>query len=72
MPRRPDDNVQIGLRVREAMRTRLQREAKKNGVPVNREICNRLERSLQSDAAQTLEEVAAAVTTRLRKAVERA
>jgi hypothetical protein len=50
MARKPNDMVQLKLRFSERLRRRLVREAKKNGVSLNTEIVNTLERAFhQSD-----------------------
>jgi hypothetical protein len=50
MARKPSDTVQLKLRFSERLRRRLVREAKKNGVSLNTEIVNTLERAFhQSD-----------------------
>jgi hypothetical protein len=59
MPRKPTENVQVPLRLREGLRQQLIREAHKNGVPVNREMANRLEASLKMEAIKSIESVAA-------------
>lgn len=58
----------FGLRLREETRARLWQEAKRRGVPVNKELCERLERSLEAETARSLEQVAADVVKRLRAA----
>ncbi len=73
MPARiSSDHVQVGLRIREGLRTRLEREAQKNKVPLNREMMNRLERSFDVDAARSINDVAsdlASTWARVRKSV---
>jgi predicted HicB family RNase H-like nuclease len=48
--RAPGQIVQVNLRIDEAMRRRLQREAKRNRVSLNREMKERLKRSLAKPA----------------------
>lgn len=43
--RKPNDPVQIGLRLPERLRAKLEQSAKRNDESLNREIVNRLERS---------------------------
>jgi hypothetical protein len=71
LPRKPSDNVQVGLRLREGLRQRLIREAKKNQIPLNREMSQRLEASFKIGAIKSIEEVAADLVStwgRIRKA----
>jgi hypothetical protein len=58
MARKPSDLVQPNLRIREELRRRLEREAKKRGVSLNAEMTSRLERSFDGDAARSNEEIA--------------
>ena len=72
MPRKPTDHVQTGLRIREGLRLRLEAAAKRNKLPLNREMMNRLERSFQADAARSIEDVAADLANtwgRIRKGI---
>ena len=51
MPRRKDtDTVQVGLRVKESLRTALDQAAEKHGISMNAEILLRLEQSFELDA----------------------
>jgi hypothetical protein len=59
LPRKPTENVQVPLRLREGLRQQLIREAHKNGVPVNREMANRLQASFEAGAIKSIESVAA-------------
>ena len=52
------NTVQMGLRVRETMRQRLHREAKKNQCSINAEINRRIEQSFEAGARRSLEDVA--------------
>lgn len=45
MKRRPTDRVQIGLRLRESLRARLEAAAKRSDISINEEIVDRLDRS---------------------------
>lgn len=45
MKRRPTDRVQIGLRLRESLRARLESAAKRSDISINEEIVDRLDRS---------------------------
>ncbi len=71
MPRKTTDTVQIGLRIREAVRQRVAREAKKNQVSINREMARRIEQSFEIGAIKSIEDVAADLAStwaRVRKA----
>jgi hypothetical protein len=59
MPRKPTDMVQVNLRIREAMRRRLEGAAKKRGVSLNFEMMSRLTDSFDRAAHQTIDEAAA-------------
>ena len=53
MPRRKDsDRVQIGLRLREGLRRKLESQAKDHAISINGEIESRLERSFTDEAAR--------------------
>jgi hypothetical protein len=58
MPRKLSDIVQFKLRIREELRRRLERAAKRHGVSINHEIAGRIERSFDHDATRTLDIVA--------------
>ena len=58
MARKPSDIVQPNLRIREALRRRLEERAKKNKVSLNIEMTHRLERSLDQEATRSNEEIA--------------
>jgi hypothetical protein len=60
------------LRIRETLRVRLAREAVKNQRPLTAEIAHRLERSLDADAMQTVEEMVDKLARRFRKQLEAA
>jgi hypothetical protein len=45
MPRKPSEITQIGLRLRERLRVRLERAAKARGTSLNSEMADRLARS---------------------------
>jgi hypothetical protein len=49
MARKPTDMVQLKLRFPEAVRRRLEREAKRNNRSMNTEIINRLQRTFAID-----------------------
>jgi|SRR5579872_1625631 len=57
MARKPSDIVQPNLRIREDLRRRLEREAKKRGVSLNNEMTYRLDRSFEQDAMRSNEEI---------------
>ena len=59
MARKPSDIVQPNLRIREELRRRLEREAKKRDVSLNNEMTYRLERSFDEDATRSNAEVSA-------------
>jgi hypothetical protein len=58
MPKKPSDVVGLTLRLKEALRSELERSAKDRGVSLNSEVVRRLE---QSFAAREAGDVAAAV-----------
>ena len=73
--RKPLATVQVGLRLREELRARVAREARKNGVPLNREMARRIEESLEVGAMRSIEEVAAELAStwaRVRKGASKA
>jgi Arc-like DNA binding domain len=57
--RKPTDIVQPNLRIREALRRRLEREAKAARRSLNQELICRLEASFEQEAMRSLEMVAA-------------
>jgi hypothetical protein len=59
MPRRPNDLIQVNLRLRESLRRKLEREAKKHRTSFNNEIRVRLEDSLEKAAARDLDSIRA-------------
>jgi 5-formyltetrahydrofolate cyclo-ligase len=68
MPRKPSHVLQYKLRIREALRRRIEKAAEKNGVSANQEMVRRLERSFDQEAAQSINQVATnleAASTRL-------
>jgi hypothetical protein len=58
MARKPLDIANINLRIRESLRAKLEREAKKNRTSLNNEIRLRLEDSLEGGAARDLDDIA--------------
>jgi ribosomal protein L18E len=56
--RKPSDIVSPNLRIREDLRRRLEKAAKKNRVSINREMINRLTDSFELKAQFSLEELA--------------
>jgi hypothetical protein len=62
MARKPTDTVQIKVRIREATRQRIEREAKRRRVPVNGEMAHRLEQSFDQDALRDLDAAAGSIT----------
>ena len=63
LARNPTETVLTQLRIREALRSVLEREAKKNQHPLNREIVRRLEDSVESDAMLDLSVIRDEMTT---------
>lgn len=59
--RKPSDRVQIGLRLRESIRQRLEADAKAHGLSLNAEIEQRLERSFELEGQFGGPEMVAAV-----------
>jgi hypothetical protein len=57
--RKPNDLIQINLRVREHLRRRLEREAKRRQVSINFEMTSRLELTFEKESARAIDEVAA-------------
>ncbi len=57
--RKPTDLVQVGLRLREDLRQRVVNEARKNHIPINRELHRRIEQSFEIGMVRSLEAVAA-------------
>jgi hypothetical protein len=58
MARKATDVVQFSLRLREALRLRLEGAAKKRAVTINYEITDRLQRSLDVESLRGLDQVA--------------
>jgi hypothetical protein len=56
------DIAQPNLRIREDLRRRLAAEAEKNQRSLNKEMVLRLERSLEADAMQSLQDVVADIS----------
>jgi exonuclease VII small subunit len=52
MARKP--TIQYKIRIREDLRRRIEKAAEKNGVSANYEMVNRLERSFDQEAAQSI------------------
>jgi glucose-6-phosphate-specific signal transduction histidine kinase len=71
MARRPSDIVQPNLRIQERLRRQLEQAAKKNGVSLNREMVNRLERSFDQEVAQEAAQLINQVATNLEAASAR-
>jgi predicted NBD/HSP70 family sugar kinase len=68
MARKSSRVVQYKIRVREALRRRIEKAAEKNGVSANHEMVSRLERSFDQEAVQSINQVATnleAASTRL-------
>jgi hypothetical protein len=58
MSRKPTDVIQFSLRIREALRLRLEKAAEKRAVTINYEITDRLQRSLDAEALRGLNRIA--------------
>ena len=58
MPRKPMEMVQVNLRIREKLRRRLEREAKKRGVSLNYEMTSRIEQGFDREAHRTIDVIA--------------
>jgi hypothetical protein len=61
MPRKPTDTIQVNLRIKEAMRRRLEAAAKKRDVSLNFEMVDRLKGSFDQSAHHTIEVAAAKI-----------
>jgi hypothetical protein len=57
MPRKPVDTAHVNLRIRESLRRKLEREAKKHQTSLNNEIRLRLEDSFEAQARRDLEAI---------------
>jgi hypothetical protein len=71
MPRKPTDTIQVNLRIKEALRRRLEVAAKKRDVSLNFEMVDRLKASFDQDAHRTIDEAASRidlVATRIKRA----
>jgi hypothetical protein len=76
MKRRRNANaiVQVGLRLRESLRRKLEAAAKEHQVSFNREITARLQDSLEAKTRQSLADIAADMErnwSRMRKLLEK-
>jgi hypothetical protein len=58
MSRKPTDVIQFSLRIRETLRLRLEKAAKKRAVTINYEITDRLQRSLDAETLFGLDRIA--------------
>jgi Arc-like DNA binding domain len=58
MRRKPNETVQVNLRIKEELRRKLEAAAKEHEVSFNQEIRARLEESLERKAKQSIESVA--------------
>jgi hypothetical protein len=58
MPRKPIEVVQYKLRIREALRRRIERAAKEHGVSANQEMASRLERSFEQESVRKIDLIA--------------
>ena len=59
MPRKPTETVQVNLRMKESLRRKLEREASKHFVSLNKEMTMRIEDSFEKAARGTFESLAA-------------
>lgn len=57
MSRKPTETVQVNLRIKEALRRRLEREAKKRGVSLNYEMTSRIDQSFNIEGLRDQETV---------------
>ncbi len=57
MPRKPMQVVQINLRIREELRRRLEREAKRRGVSLNFEMTSRLQETFDLETQRTFDKI---------------
>ena len=62
MPRQPSAIVQYKLRIREALRRRIERAAKEHGVSANQEMVRRLEQSFDQETTRTLDDICKVLT----------
>jgi hypothetical protein len=67
MPRKPTDTIQVNLRIKEALRRRLEAAAKKRDVSLNFEMVDRLKESFDRADLTSL----SGVTTKIALASER-
>jgi hypothetical protein len=58
MPRKPFEIVQYKLRIREALRRRIERAAKEHGISANQEMAGRLERSFEQESMRKIDLIA--------------
>ncbi len=63
----PHDIVAPNLRIREALRQRLEREARAHQTSINQEMNRRLEASFKAGAMRTIEDVAAEISQAWRR-----
>ena len=59
MRRKPNETVQVNLRIKEELRRKLERSAKEHEVSFNQEVRKRLADSLEQKPRQSLESLAA-------------
>jgi hypothetical protein len=59
MPRKPTETVKVNLRLKEAVRRRLEREAKKRGVSLNYEMTSRIEQTFNIQGLRDQETITA-------------
>jgi hypothetical protein len=69
--RKPTAIVQVGLRLREALRRELEEAARKHQVSFNQELTARLEESLEMEAKLSLQSMVADMERRFTPNVER-
>jgi hypothetical protein len=58
MPRKPFEIVQYKLRIREALRRRIERAAKDHGISANQEMAGRLEQSFEQESVRKIDLIA--------------
>ena len=57
MPRKPSEIIQVNLRMRERLRQRLEKQAKRHGVSLNYEMLSRIEQTFETENLRTLESI---------------
>jgi hypothetical protein len=63
------DLAQVGCRLKEKLRARLESASRERNVSLNREMADRLERSFELEAMRSIEAVAVDLLSRYRKLI---